>query len=139
MRILLATTSIHVTKLAAKFVETVCGDASKCHVFGVSVFPSVFSAASTLAQSSFAGEDIRNEYLKCLRDAEDEFTSLGAKVETHLLEGIPSMEILSFAEKEKVDIIMIGGEARRTWEKFIVGSVGDQVIKNAKVPVVVLH
>ncbi len=139
VKILLATTSVHVTKLATKFIETVCGDASRCHVFVVSVFPTVFSAASTLAQSSIAGEDIRREYAECLREAEGEFSSRGAKVETHLLEGIPSMEILSFAEKEKADLILIGGEARRTWEKFIVGSVGDQVIKNAKVPVVVLH
>lgn len=139
MRILLATTSVRVTKLAVKFIETTCCDISKCHIFVVSVFPTVFSAASTLAQSSLAGQDMKKEYAECLREAESEFASLGAKVETHLLEGIPSMEVLAFAEKEKVDMVLIGGESRRTWEKFIVGSVGDQVIRSAKVPVVVLH
>lgn len=52
-------------------------------------------------------------------------------------EGVPAEEILKIAEKEGVDLIILGQSGRRGFDRFITGKVAKYVENHAKVPVLV--
>lgn len=63
----------------------------------------------------------------------------GLQIESTLLEGHPAEEILSFAEKQDADMIVVGSLGKTDVERFLLGSVSEKVVRNAKVPVLVVH
>lgn len=63
----------------------------------------------------------------------------GLQVESVLLEGHPAEEILSFAKKNGIDLIIVGSLGKSEIERFLIGSVSEKVVRNAKVPVLVVR
>ncbi len=63
----------------------------------------------------------------------------GLEAETLILEGHPAEEILNFAEEQDVDMIVVGSLGKTDVERFLLGSVSEKIIRNAKVPVLVIH
>ena len=63
----------------------------------------------------------------------------GVKVESAVLEGNPAEEIVDFAEEQKVDMIVVGSLGKSGYEQFAIGSVSSKVLRNAKVPVLIVH
>lgn len=63
----------------------------------------------------------------------------GLEVEPVLLEGHPADEIVNFAEKNGVDLIIVGSLGKSGIERFLIGSVSEKVFRNAKVPVLVVR
>lgn len=63
----------------------------------------------------------------------------GLQVESVLLEGHPAEEIVNFAEKNGMDLIIIGSLGKSKVERFLIGSISEKVIRNSKVPVLVVH
>ncbi|AAM03615.1 TPA: universal stress protein [Methanosarcina acetivorans] len=61
------------------------------------------------------------------------------QVESVLLEGHPAEEIVNFAEKNGMDLIIIGSLGKSKVERFLIGSISEKVIRNSKVPVLVVH
>lgn len=59
------------------------------------------------------------------------------RVKTVSRTGIPAEEILNVAEKEGVELIILGASGKKGLNRMISGSVGRDVRKNAKVPVLV--
>ncbi|HHV25028.1 MAG TPA: universal stress protein [Methanosarcina sp.] len=70
---------------------------------------------------------------------EEAAEAAGAEVEFVILEGHPAEKILNFAEKRDVDMIVIGSVGKTDVERFLLGSVSEKVVRNAKVPVLVVH
>jgi len=56
-----------------------------------------------------------------------------------VLSGHVSEEILNFAEREKIDLIIMGTLGRQGMGKIIFGSVADKVVKASKIPVVTIR
>jgi nucleotide-binding universal stress UspA family protein len=54
-------------------------------------------------------------------------------------EGTAANEILKIAKKEGVDLIVIGASGKHALERFLLGSVTQKVVKNAKCPVLTVH
>lgn len=52
-------------------------------------------------------------------------------VEKSVLNGIPYDEIIKFAAKEKIDMIVIGTYGRSALERFIFGSTAERVVRRA--------
>ncbi len=52
-------------------------------------------------------------------------------VEKIILKGVPYEEIIKFADKEKIDIIVIGTYGRSGLERFIFGSTAERVVRRA--------
>lgn len=50
-------------------------------------------------------------------------------------EGIPGDEILSFASKEDISLIVMGNVGRTGLDKFLLGSVAEKIVRNSKIPV----
>jgi len=59
----------------------------------------------------------------------------GLNFESTIVEGNPGSEIISFAEKAGMSIIVIGTVGRTGLDKFLLGSVAEKVVRNSKIPV----
>lgn len=62
-----------------------------------------------------------------------------AKVKTQIVKsfGSPSSEIVAYAEKENVDLIVMGTKDRKQMKKMLVGSTASGVVMNASCSVVI--
>jgi len=78
------------------------------------------------------GEEAVSYVEKAAKDA-------GLQVESVLLEGHPAEEIVNFAEKNGMDLIIIGSLGKSKVERFLIGSISEKVVRNSKVPVLVVH
>jgi nucleotide-binding universal stress UspA family protein len=56
-------------------------------------------------------------------------------VEHHLLTGAPGLAILDFAERQGVDLIVLSSHGRTGLARFLLGSIAEQVVRNARCPV----
>ena len=59
-------------------------------------------------------------------------------LETHIAEGDPATEIVDFVENTEIDLIVLGTHGRQGLDRLIVGSVAEEVIRTAPVPVTTL-
>lgn len=66
-------------------------------------------------------------------------TDADVKISCLVKEGSPADMILKTAEEEGIDIIVIGSSGKSGFDKFIMGSVADKVVKSAKCSVLVVH
>ncbi len=97
---------------------------------------------------SYLSTDISNEGLerflgqegdaaiKCIEDlAENEDLA----IEKWILKGHPAEEILKFSEEHSIDLIVMGTLGRSGIEKFLLGSVAEKVIRNSRIPVLIVR
>jgi nucleotide-binding universal stress UspA family protein len=59
-------------------------------------------------------------------------------VESVLLEGHPADELIRYAEKEQMDIIITGSLGKNELDRLILGSVAENLVRHSKVPVMVV-
>jgi nucleotide-binding universal stress UspA family protein len=76
---------------------------------------------------------------KRMAAAVEEFSKKFPKVETRVELGAPAEKILAFAEKEQIDMIVMGAHGRSGLERAIFGSVANKVVKSAPCPVLTIH
>ena len=62
----------------------------------------------------------------------------GVEVETVVLEGHPSNEIIEFAQKNGIDVKVMGTLGKSGLDRFLLGSVAEKVTRNSTVPVLVV-
>ena len=60
----------------------------------------------------------------------------GVRYEHRLVRGEPAQQILRLAEEENVDLIVMGTHGRTGLVRALMGSVAEQVVRNATCPVV---
>jgi nucleotide-binding universal stress UspA family protein len=63
----------------------------------------------------------------------------GVNVESILLEGNPSYELIRYAEEEKMDIVIMGTLGKTGLDRFLLGSVAGNLVRHSKVPVMVVR
>jgi nucleotide-binding universal stress UspA family protein len=61
------------------------------------------------------------------------------KLETRVAVGAPANKILEIAEKEKIDLIIMGTHGRKGLERTIFGSVADKIVQAAPCPGVTIR
>ncbi len=61
------------------------------------------------------------------------------QVESVLLEGNPANEIVDFAEKNDIDLIVMGTLGRTGIQKFLLGSVAQNVVRHSRKAVMVVR
>jgi nucleotide-binding universal stress UspA family protein len=76
---------------------------------------------------------------KRMTAAAEEFFKTFPKLETRVELGPPAKKIVAFAQKEKIDMIIMGAHGRAGLEKMIFGSVANKVVKSASCPVLTIH
>lgn len=72
-------------------------------------------------------------------DAAVAAVSTTSKIETLIAEGRPSTEIVAHADKHDVDLIVMGTHGRSGLGRAFLGSVADNVIRQAECPVMVVR
>lgn len=82
---------------------------------------------------------LKKEGQECLKLVEEAGKEVGVTVESVLLEGHPFSEIVDFAEKEEMDLVILGTHGRTGLDRLLLGSVAGNVVKHCKVPVMVVR
>ena len=77
-------------------------------------------------------KDYLNEHAQGLRDQ-------GLKVTVHTVVGAPAPSILDLCRREGVDLVVIATRGRSSLGRALLGSVADQVIRHAGVPVLAVR
>jgi len=99
---------------------------------------------SSLSQSWTAGwetmyEILKNGGQKAISQVKEYGEASGIEVKEVLLEGHPSSEIIDFAENSDIDLIVMGTLGKTGLDRFLMGSVAEKVVRNSKVPVLVVR
>lgn len=75
---------------------------------------------------------------RILATTEATIRAAGITAETTLLYGSPAEEIINFAEKEAMDLIVIGDRGLGAVTRFFLGSVSTSVCRHAPCPVLIV-
>ena len=84
-------------------------------------------------------EIMKKEREKAVYDIKERGEAAGVEVREVLWEGHPSTEIINFAEKNDIDLIVMGTLGKTGLDRFLLGSVAEKVVRNSKVPVLVVR
>jgi nucleotide-binding universal stress UspA family protein len=63
----------------------------------------------------------------------------GVEVECKVLKGHPAEKIITFAEDNDIDMIIVGSLGKGGYERVVLGSVSDKIVRHSKVPVLVVR
>jgi nucleotide-binding universal stress UspA family protein len=99
---------------------------------------------SSVSQSWTAGKETMHDILtkdgqKATSKVKEWGEASGVDVKEVLLEGHPSKEIIDFAENNEIDLIVMGTLGKTGLDRFLMGSVAETVVRNSKVPVLVVR
>jgi nucleotide-binding universal stress UspA family protein len=87
-------------------------------------------------------EDIRKEIQTQTKDylakVADKLKKKGLNVKTAIVEGKPSEEILNYAQRNQVDLIIMSTHGSSGLSRWAFGSVADKVTRHSLVPVMVI-
>jgi nucleotide-binding universal stress UspA family protein len=72
-------------------------------------------------------------------DVENTAKTAGLEAESLVLKGDPAEKIVNFAEEQNVDMIVVGSHGIGGFERLVIGSVSEKVVRHAKVPVLVVR
>ena len=84
-------------------------------------------------------EELKNHGQLLLDEAADQVKDRAFPVNTVLLHGHPSTEIIDYAEQEKVDLIVMGNRGLNGVQRLFLGSVSHRVVQEAPCDVLVVH
>lgn len=68
-----------------------------------------------------------------------EETNSDVKLTLEVAEGSPAEVILETIEKEDIDLVVMGSSGKTGFDRFIMGSVAEKVVKAVKCPVLLVH
>jgi nucleotide-binding universal stress UspA family protein len=83
-------------------------------------------------------ELLLKEGKEAVKEVEKQAKDAGVTFEGLVLEGNPGSEIISYAERSGMDIIIMGAVGRTGLDKFLLGSVAEKVVRNSKIPVLTI-
>jgi nucleotide-binding universal stress UspA family protein len=83
-------------------------------------------------------ELLETEANNAVQNVEQLAKQAGVDAETIVLEGHPSNEIIDFAQKNEIDVIVMGTLGKSGLDRFLLGSVAEKVTRNSPVPVLVV-
>ncbi len=105
----------------------------------VNVFDSEFeNDADFWAKIQSAIEAYRQKTEDALATVARTFSQNGFPAKTVILEGQVSVEIIRYAARENVDMIVCGTRGRGGFETLLLGSVAHQLVTHSSVPVLVI-
>ncbi|MBP1763637.1 MAG: UspA protein [Firmicutes bacterium] len=105
----------------------------------VNVFDAAFANdADFWAKIQDAIEEYRQRMEDILTTVADTFSANGLTATTAILEGHVASEIIYYAVKEHVDMIVCGTRGRGGFESLLLGSVAHQLMTYSPVPVLVI-
>jgi nucleotide-binding universal stress UspA family protein len=137
-RIMVATDG---SRPARKAVETGIDIAklSGAKIYAVYVVVPTTHSARDFGWEKAAMEHFRNEGKRATGFVEETAKAAGIEVESVLLEGHPADEIVKFAEQNDIEMIVMGTLGKTGLDRFLLGSVAENVVRHSKIPVLVVR
>jgi nucleotide-binding universal stress UspA family protein len=83
-------------------------------------------------------DSLKDEGRKYFRDVKDTAKGWNLKVVEGIREGFPADEIVTYAKKNKIDLIVMGTHGRRVGTRPLIGSTADRVIHLAPCPILIV-
>jgi nucleotide-binding universal stress UspA family protein len=84
-------------------------------------------------------EQLMTEGREATAYVENAGRTANVEVESVILEGSPANEILDFAERKYIDLIVVGTHGKTAIQRFLIGSVSENVVRHSKRAVVVVR
>jgi len=84
-------------------------------------------------------EIIRSEGEKAVSEVKKIGEASGVEVKEIVLDGYPSDEIVNFSKNNNIDLIVMGTLGKTGFDKLLIGSVAEKVVRGSKVPVMVVR
>jgi nucleotide-binding universal stress UspA family protein len=108
---------------------------AKALLFAVARPPEPATMVEVDAMLDDAREHFEEQFKKIVRRAKD----LGVELQTDIAVGHPVEQIVHRAETDHVDLIVLGRRGRSRFEKMLVGSTAEKVLRYAHCPVMVVR
>ncbi|MDM7919335.1 MAG: universal stress protein [Methanosarcina sp.] len=102
------------------------------------VYVAGISCCSPIMPESYDWE-IGKEGSEAVAEIEEMGKEIGVKINPVLLQGHPAQEILDFAEKNDIDMIVMGTQGKAGIDRFLLGGVTEKVVRHAKAEVLVVR
>ncbi|MFZ2498144.1 MAG: universal stress protein [Methanosarcina sp.] len=139
-QILIATDGSETANEAADFgLEMVGCSGAKVYVIYVIETTPYRSVPLDQIWSKEVLEDVEKAGYEATSYIEKIAKAAGAEVESRVLKGNPAEKIVSFAEDNNIDMIIIGSLGKGGYERLVMGSVSEKVARHAKVPVLIVR
>ncbi len=137
-RIMVATDG---SRPARKAIETGIDIAklSGAKIYAVYVVVPTTHSARDFGWEKAAMEHFRNEGKRATGFVEETAKAAGIEVESVLLEGHPADEVVKFAEQNDIEMIVMGTLGKTGLDRFLLGSVAENVVRHSKIPVLVVR
>lgn len=84
-------------------------------------------------------ERIMTEGKEATAFVENAGRAANVEIESVILRGIPAEEIIGFAERNDIDLIVMGTHGRTGIKRFLLGSVAEKVVRHATKSVLVVR
>lgn len=112
---------------------------SGAKLYAVYVIVPTTHSARDFGWEKAAMEHFRNEGEKATGFVEAAAKAAGVEVESALIEGQPAEKIVEFAEQNDIEMIVMGSLGKTGLDRFLLGSVAENVVRHAKKPVLVVR
>jgi nucleotide-binding universal stress UspA family protein len=138
-KILFPTDFSDVSKKAVKYIKQLKGAGAQ-----EIIILHVIDEKELLVLSRVAGQylqittQIKEEVAKEMAAIEADMTAEGFRVKLKVKTGKPFTEIMTTAAEEKASLIIMGSHGRSNIEEMLMGSISENVIRHAKVPLLVI-
>ncbi len=137
-KILIATDgSKYIKKVVDYGIDIAKDTGAKLHAIYV-IDTMAYSSIPLSAPMEYAYSLLSQEGDIAIKSVTDMVEAAGLEVEGTIAEGHPADEIIKYAEKNSIDLIMMGTLGKSGLDRFLLGSVADKVIRNSKIPVIVI-
>ncbi len=138
-KILIATDGSEYTKNAVDYgIDLAKNTGAKIHAVYVVDTAAFASIPMDAAWESMYGL-LRQEGEEATKYVADKAEALGLEVDSNTIEGHPADEIIKYAEKNTMSIIVMGTLGKSGLDRFLLGSVAEKVVRNSKIPVLVVR
>jgi len=99
------------------------------------------SYAGMPMESSWEGvtELLRTDAREAVERVSEIAAETGVPVETAVVDGSPSREIIRYAEGNDCDLIVMGTHGRGGIDRLLLGSVAEKVVRSASIPVLTVR
>jgi nucleotide-binding universal stress UspA family protein len=138
-KILFPTDFSDVSKKAVKYIKQLKGAGAQ-----EVIILHVIDEKELLVLSRVAGQylqitaQVEKEVAEEMAAIEAEMTAEGFRVKLKVKTGRPFTEIMAAAAEEKASLIIIGSHGKSNIEEMLMGSVSENVIRHARVPLLII-
>ena len=94
---------------------------------------------ATIVEVDAMLDDAREHFEEQFKELTQRAKDLGVELETDIAVGHPVEQIVHRAETDHVDLIVLGRRGRSRFEKMLVGSTAEKVLRYAHCPVMVVR